>query len=182
VRELATEFDVDLIHPEGAPLFMLQGWEGERRILSGWEQEYGKPFFTSGSSCLEALQALGSKHMLGMTYIKGDINQAFGRYFQDAGLDVLAMECVPEDFATPRQLTSAHVYFHAKQLFKRHPNADALYLLGSGWHVTDVIDEMEQDFGIPVVHPVPARVWAVEKRLRINQPVAGYGQLLEMLP
>jgi hypothetical protein len=29
---------------------------------------------------------------------------------------------------------------------------------------------------------VPARVWAVQKRLRLNQPVDGYGQLLAMLP
>jgi maleate isomerase len=183
VRELATEFQVDLIHPEGAPLFMLQGWNGEQRILKGWEDEYGLPLFTSGSSCVEALRALGVARMVGLTYIKGDINQAFGRYFEEAGFDVLAMECVPEDeFETARQLTSAHVYYYAKQLLRRNPGAEGIYLLGSGWRCTDIIEEMEQDLGVPVVHPVPARVWAVQNRLHINQPVAGYGRLLEALP
>jgi maleate cis-trans isomerase len=182
VHELATEFSVDLIHPEGAPLFMLQGWEGEQRILKGWEQEYGLPFFTSGSSCVESLRALGVKRMIGLTYIKGEINDKFGRYFQDAGFDVLTMECVPGEFAMARQITSGDVYAYAKQALRQHPNAEGIYLLGSGWSVLDVIEEIEQDLRIPVVHPVPARVWAIQNRLRIHQPVAGYGRLLATLP
>ena len=35
---------------------------------------------------------------------------------------------------------------------------------------------------VPVVHPVPARVWAVQRRLHVHQPVIGYGRLLEELP
>ena len=182
VRELASEFNVNLIHAEGAPLFMLQGWEGEQRILKGWEQEYGVPLFTSGSSCVESLRALGIKRMVGMTYIRGEINEAFRRYFQDAGLEVLAMECMPGDFATVRQITSGDVYYWAKQLFLRHPGAQGVYLLGSGWSVLDIIEEIEQDLRVPVVHPVPARVWAVQQRLHIHQPVGGCGQLLATLP
>jgi maleate cis-trans isomerase len=182
VRELASEFSVNLIHPEGAPLFMLQGWEAEQRILKGWEQEYGVPFFTSGSSCVDALRALGIERMVGMTYIKGEINDAFARYFRDAGLDVLAMECMPGDFATVRQITSADIYYYAKELLLRHPGAQGVYLLGSGWSVLDVIEEIEQDLRVPVVHPVPARVWAIQQRLHIHQPVEGCGQLLAALP
>ncbi len=182
VRELATEFDVDLIHPEGAPLFMLQGWEAEQRILKGWEDEFGLPFFTSGSSCAEALRALGVKRMVGLTYIKGDINTAFGRYFQDAGFAVLTMECVPGEFASARQISSGDVYAFAKRAVRQHSSADGIYLLGSGWSVLDIVEEIEQDLGIPVVHPVPARVWAVQKRLQINHPVDGVGRLLATLP
>jgi hypothetical protein len=32
------------------------------------------------------------------------------------------------------------------------------------------------------VHPVTARVWEIQKRLRVRQPVSGYGYLLEALP
>jgi len=182
VRELASEFNVNLIHPEGAPLFMLQGWAGEQRILKGWEDEYGLPFFTSGSSCVESLRALGIKRMVGMTYIKGEINDAFGRYFQDAGFDLLAMQCMPGDFTSVRQITSADVYYYGKQLLLQHPEAQGIYLLGSGWSVLDIIEEMEQDLRVPVVHPVPARVWAIQQRLHIHQPVEGCGQLLASLP
>jgi len=33
-----------------------------------------------------------------------------------------------------------------------------------------------------VVHPVPARVWEIQKRLHVRQPVKGFGQLLEAFP
>ena len=36
--------------------------------------------------------------------------------------------------------------------------------------------------GVPVVHPVTARAWEIQKRLRVRKPVKGYGRLLETLP
>jgi hypothetical protein len=33
-----------------------------------------------------------------------------------------------------------------------------------------------------VVHPVTARAWEIQKRLRVRKPVKGYGRLLETLP
>jgi hypothetical protein len=33
-----------------------------------------------------------------------------------------------------------------------------------------------------VVHPVAARVWYVQKQLRVRQPIQGAGQLLKELP
>jgi hypothetical protein len=35
---------------------------------------------------------------------------------------------------------------------------------------------------VPVIHPVPARVWEFQKRLSVNEPRAGYGTLLATLP
>jgi maleate cis-trans isomerase len=74
------------------------------------------------------------------------------------------------------------VYSYAKQAVRQHPGADGLYQLGDGWSVVDIIEEIEQDLRIPVVHPVPARIWAIQKRLQINQPVDGVGRLLATLP
>jgi hypothetical protein len=33
-----------------------------------------------------------------------------------------------------------------------------------------------------VVHPVPARIWEMQKRLHVREPRSGYGRLLETLP
>jgi maleate cis-trans isomerase len=80
-------------------------------------------------------------------------------------------------------LSSQDVYAHVKRAFLKHRKAEAIYLLGSGWRVMEVIDLLEQDLGVPVVHPVPARCWEIQHRLSINQPVAGFGRLLaEMVP
>jgi maleate isomerase len=55
-------------------------------------------------------------------------------------------------------------------------------LLGSGaWGVKDII-AAENDLGVPVVHPVAARVWYVQKLLRVKNPLKGASRLLEELP
>ena len=95
----------------------------------------------------------------------------------------MGMEGIKVDFDKVQQLSAEQVYAFVKQTFLKHRKADAIYLLGTGWRVLPVIDLLEQDLGVPVVHPVPARCWEMQLRLTIHQPVTGYGRLLaEMLP
>ena len=89
------------------------------------------------------------------------------------------MEGIPVAFEDVGRLSSQEVYAHTKKAFLKHPDADAIYMLGSGWRTLDIIRLLEQDLQVPVVHPVPARVWAIQKRLDVRQPVKGHGRLLE---
>src|SRR5262249_45727865 len=97
VKQLA-EAGCDLIHPEGAPPFMLLGFKGEAELLQRWEKEYQRPFFTSGSNHVRALRALKAKKILGATYFVGAINDLFAKYFIEAGFDVLGMEGIEVAF------------------------------------------------------------------------------------
>ena len=175
--ELAKE-EVDLMLPEGAPPFMMLGYKGEARLIRKWERKYKTPVFTSGSNHVAALKALKAKRVVGATYFSGKINNIFADYFEGAGFDILAMEGIDTPFDSIGQLSPEEVYAHVKKVTLKHKKADAIYLLGSGWRVLPVIDMLEQDLGIPVVHPVPARCWEIQKRLHINEPVQGYGCLL----
>lgn len=177
IEQLITD-KVDLIHAEGAPPFMLLGYKGEAELIRKWEKKYKTPIFTSGTNHVAALKALNAKKIVGATYFTGKINDLFGNYFKQAGFDVLAMDGIDVPFDQVGHLSSEQVYAHVKKVALKHPKADAVYLLGSGWRVLPVIDVLEQDLGLPVVHPVPARCWEIQKRLHINQPVAGYGMLL----
>lgn len=181
VGELAKE-GVDLIHPEGAPPFMVRGYQGEERIVQEWEAEFKIPIVTAGQTQVEALRALGVKKFVGVTYFVGGINDIFTRYFQEAGFDVLAMEGMKVDFADVGRLASTEIYAHARKTFLKHPDADGLYMLGTGWRCLDIIGLLEEDLQVPVVHAVPARVWAVQKRLHVRQKVKGFGRLLEEMP
>jgi maleate isomerase len=177
VAKLA-EAGCDIIHAEGAPPFMLLGYEGEAKLLGEWEKKYKKPVFTSGSNHVRALRALGVKRFVGATYFTGTINDVFAKYFTDAGFTALGMEGMSTAFENVGQMSSHEVYAHVKACFLKHPKAQAIYLLGSGWRVLPIIDILEQDLGVPVVHPVPARCWEIQHRLSVRQPVPGYGRLL----
>lgn len=178
------ELKVDLIHPEGAPPFMVLGYKGEAKLIKEWEKKHKIPVFTSGTNHIRALKALKIKRFVGCSYFTGPINKTFGDYFVDAGFDVLGMEGIDVPFTEVGSLSSEVVYAHVKKAFLKHKkDAQGIYLLGSGWRVLSIIDTLEQDLGVPVIHPVPARCWEIQHRLSVNQPVTGYGRLLaEMLP
>lgn len=181
VDELAKE-GVDLIHPEGAPVFMVHGFKGEEKIVKEWEAEFKIPIVTAGQTQVEALRALGVKKFVGVTYSFGSINDMFKRYFQEAGFEVLAMDGMKVDFADVGRLASTEIYAHTRRAFLKSPGADGIYMLGTGWRCLDIVRLLEEDLQVPVVHAVPARVWAVQKRLHIRQKVKGYGKLLEEMP
>jgi maleate cis-trans isomerase len=46
----------------------------------------------------------------------------------------------------------------------------------------DLIAGLERDLGVPVVQAITARVWEIQRRLHIHQPIRGFGTLLETLP
>jgi maleate isomerase len=181
VQELAA-LKPDLIHPEGAPPFMVQGFKGEADIVKRWEDAHRVPIVTAPQTQVEAMRALDIESMVGVTYFEGEINDIFSRYFRDAGFDVRAMEGLSVPFTDVGRLSSQEVYAHAKRAFLKHPDADAIYMLGSGWRVLDIIETLEDDLEVPVIHAVPARVWAIQRRLHVNQPVPGYGRLLFEMP
>ncbi len=176
------EAGCDLIHPEGAPPFMLLGYKAEGALIGEWERRYGVPIFTSGTNHVRALQALGVQRFVGATYFSGEINDVFRKYFIEAGFDVLSMEGLPPgSFKSVGQTAPTEVYAHLKRVFLRNPGAEAIYLLGSGWRALGVLELLEQDLGVPVLHPVAARCWEIQHRLSIRQPVRGYGRLLSEL-
>jgi maleate isomerase len=181
VEELA-EAGVDLIHPEGAPPFMVHGLAGEREIVRGWEERYRVPIVTAPMTQVEALHALGIRRIVGVTYFRGEINETFARYFTDAGFEVLAMAGMDVDFDRVQALSSREVYAHTRRAFLQHPGADGIYMLGSGWRVLDILALLEQDLGVPVVHAVTARLWSLTQRLHVREPRAGYGRLLAEQP
>ena len=52
----------------------------------------------------------------------------------------------------------------------------------SGEPRLDIIETLEEDLEVPVIHAVPVRVWSIQRRLHVNQPVPGYGRLLFEMP
>ena len=181
VGELAG-LGVDLIHISGAPPMMVHGLQGEEEIVKGLEQKHNVPITTAGRGQIFALKALGIKRFVGVTYFNDTLNQIFLRYFQEAGFDVVAMEGINVRFSDVGRLSAGDIYAHTKRAFLKHKDADAIYMLGSGWRVLDIAPILEQDLQVPVVYALAAKIWQIQKHLRVRQPVKGYGRLLEEFP
>jgi maleate isomerase len=173
---------VDIVHCEGAPPFMIHGYEAERTLMERWESTYGVPVFTSGMNQVAALRALEVKRMIGVTYFRPDMNPSFTQYFVDSGFDVLDMVSM-DAFEQVHTLSALEIYRFIRGVVVANPGADGIYMMGPGWLSSmEMIDLMERDFGMPVIHPIPAECWEIQKRLKVCQPTSGYGRLLAEMP
>ena len=180
---LLADHGCDLIHPEGAPPFMVRGLAAETALLNEWQRKYRTPMFTSGQNHIHALHALGVTSIFGATYFQGGINDLYAKYFEDAGFKVHGMQGLEGiEFKQVQDVPSSRIYDLIKAGFEKNPHAKCIYILGSGWRTLDIVERLEQSLGVPVVHPQTARAWEIRKRLQLNDPMPGFGTLMSSLP
>jgi maleate cis-trans isomerase len=92
------------------------------------------------------------------------------------------MEPIDVPFAAASHIAPEMVYSHIKKLFRENKGADGIYIQGSAWRTEGIVEVLEQDLQVPVVHANIARAWEIQKRLSVNQPLKGYGRLYAELP
>lgn len=173
----------DLIHPEGAPPFMMQGFAAECDYIRKWEAAYRVPVFTTGSTQVAAMRALGIRRFVGYTPFAGELAEAFARYFTDAGFEVLSMGKPIADDEDVYALTTPEIRDRIIDSFAREPaGAEGLYILGSDWRALDVMLEVETAIKVPVLHPVVVRCWYILTLLGRATPITGRGHLLATMP
>ena len=171
-----------LVRPSGAPPFMLLGYRGEQEIISNWEKKYGVQMFTSGQNHVRALRAMGIKKFVGASYFPEKMNAIFARYFTEADFQVLGMEGIDSPFAEVPNVPPETIFQFMKGIAAKHKEADGIYMLGSAWRTLDIIDPLEKDLDLPVVHAGPARCWETQLRLGLRYSIQGYGRLLAEMP
>jgi maleate cis-trans isomerase len=173
---------VDLIHTAGVP-FLLLGYDDERRLIDGWEREHGIPIFTNGMSQVNATRAFGAKRIVAASYFTG-LDDSFSSYLTGAGFDVLAIEGFKVAFQEVPKLPAGTLRpFFDRLVLSVKGKAEALYLIGPAWRATlDMLDELEDAYGIPVIHHVPCQSWEIQRRLGFRQPFEGHGRLMREMP
>jgi maleate cis-trans isomerase len=174
----------NVIAIEGAPPFMLLGPAREAEMVEGWKRKYNTDMFTSSQNQVNAFRALKVKRILGITSGSGgpELNKVFAKYFEDSGIGVVAMEGMGVEFKSIPDVPPATIASFIKKAFAEHRGADAVYILGSALEALPLIAPLERELGVPVVQPIAARIWEIQKRLHVHEPIKGYGRLLETLP
>ena len=86
------------------------------------------------------------------------------------------------EFKSIPEVPQATIAAFIKKAFAEHAGVDAVYILGSSLEALPLIAPLERELGVPVVQAIAARIWEIQKRLNVHEPIKGHGRLLETLP
>jgi maleate cis-trans isomerase len=153
----------------------------EAKLIRQWEKKYKTEIVTDPQMQVAGLRAMGIKKFIGASYSAVQ-NKIVLDYMGQAGLKAVSMEPIDVPFDQVAQISTQTLYAHIKNLFRKHRGADGIYIQGGGWQTARVVEMLETDLQVPVVHATicnPGTSTSASARTR-NRP--GYGRLLARLP
>ena len=170
--------ECDAILMGGITLGTQRGYQAEQEVVAKLSSQVGLPVSTAMGATVQAMKHLGIHSTVVATAYKASINEAVKKYYQDGGLDVLAIEGLevakPVDQA---KLPDYSSYKVARALFRRYPQVDSLLLQGR-WRTVAYVQELENDTQRPAISSTSASLWWVMNVLGIKVPIEGFGKLL----
>jgi len=170
--------ECDAILMGGITLGTQRGYQAEQDVVAKLSQQVGLPVSTAMNATVEALKSLKVRSTVIATAYKESINQAVKKYYQDGGLEVLAIDGLEVSRPVDQvKLPEYASYKVARELFRQYPKADSLLIQGR-WRSVAHVQELEDDTERPVVSSTAASLWWVLKALGMRIPINGYGQLL----
>ena len=165
-----------VIHLGGGDALLTFGLDGLRHLLADLAAASPVRVKSTPTVLGPALRAVGAtKVVLAGNYSKPAFDITVS-VLEENGLEVLGIGAGP---TSPGAGISPYpAYRAAKAAFQAHPGADGILIVGGNWTPLQIVEEMEGDFGVPVVTSVQAMVWSSFRWIGLNQPLQGAGSLL----
>jgi maleate cis-trans isomerase len=150
----------------------------EERIVS----VSGIPAVTTMGSVLEALRALGAKRIaLGTPYLDF-VNQAEIKYLEEAGFPVASMYGLQLGDTQEERRGIGRVPPESLFRLVRHidrPDVDTIFLSCTNLATVEMIEELEEEVGKPVITSNLATFWHSLRVMGLPDQIPGFGTLLE---
>ncbi|UCF82575.1 MAG: aspartate/glutamate racemase family protein [Desulfobacteraceae bacterium] len=157
------------------------GFACSRAIPAMEAQSSGIPCTTTATAAEEAMRFMGFKKIVITGPYIDEINERFRIFYEDSGFEVLNVTGLGiEDLYEMGATKPSQAYQAAMQAVV--PEADGIFITCTNFRCSDVIEEIENDSGTPVVTSNQATAWHLMKLLGINDVIEGYGQLLRKVP
>ena len=125
---------------------------------------------------LDALRELDAKRIVVGTPYLDEINTAEAQYLADRGIEILDIQGL--NLTTGIEFGRVTPgYWKEFALAIDRPDADAIFLSCGGIRALEVVEEIEQAAGKPVVTSNQAQFWSCLRRAGIADQIQGFGQL-----
>ncbi len=153
------------------------GREREANLLARLGKSSGVPVVTAFAAVVAALERLGVRRVaLGAPYSAETTAQ--GRAHLEAhGLTVVHSDNL-KGVTNIYDETAERAYGLARSVDR--PEAEAVFLSGTGMPTLPVLELLEQDLRKPVISSASAMMWHALRRSGVRQAIPGYGRLLTL--
>lgn len=157
----------------------LQGIEWEEKFRKELSAQAQRPVLTTANNCHRALQALGKQKISIATPYIDALNQAAYRYYTDLGYDIVCMKGLGIETATNIGKNPPHaIYNLGKSAVTKE--TQVLFLSCTGIRSIEILQQLQDDLGIPVFSSNVANLWACLRTHGINEKLNGFGALMQL--
>ena len=136
------------------------------------------PFTTALGAGERALRAYGASRILLLTPFDAYMNSLVVPHLEEAGFDVQLADLGFNSEQEAVDLDPSVVFDMARGAVQAADGVQALYFQGAVLNPLPVIDEMEAEFGLPIVASNPAMLWSVASQLGGSFSIEGKGKLV----
>ncbi|MCP4472582.1 MAG: arylmalonate decarboxylase [Gammaproteobacteria bacterium] len=152
---------------------------GEQRVMD--EIRKGAPYtqpMTLVTGVIDALRELGANKLVVGTPYLDEINTAEAEYLLEKGFDVLDIQGLNiSNGIEMGRVTPA--YWKKFALEIDQPEADVIFLSCVGIRALEVVEEIEEVTGKPVITSNQAQMWSCLRRAGIYDELEGFGQIFK---
>ncbi len=151
------------------------GFDKEPQLIDRIASLTGTAALTAARAVLAALKHFGVKKLaLGTPYPEA-ISAKGKAYWEAAGFDIVGYQRLA-DVQNIYAENEQRAYQLARQA--NTPDADAVFLSGTGVPTVGVLEVLEQDLGKPVISSTQASLWQALRLAGVRQAIPGFGRLL----
>jgi maleate cis-trans isomerase len=151
------------------------GREAEADLVRRQEAATGTRFVTAFASVLEALNGLGVRRIAYATPYDADLTERGRAHLALHGFDVVGVARL-EGVRNIYEETAERAYAVGRRADR--PEAEAVFLSGTGMPTLAMLQGLEDDLGKPVVSASSAMMWNALRIAGVRSPRPGYGRLL----
>jgi maleate isomerase len=150
------------------------GRDAEAAVVARLEAASGARFVTAFAGVADALRYLGVRRIAYATPYDAALTERGRAHLIAYGFDVVRMARL-EGVRNIYDETPARAYAVGRQVDR--PEAEAVFLSGTGMPTLSIIQSLEDDLGKPVLSAASAMMWAALRAAGVNGQRPGYGRL-----
>ena len=151
------------------------GRRAEADLLQRLQSQYAIPAATAFGSVTAALNALGVKRLALGTPYSEEITLKGKEHLEDCGFEVVSYERL-KNVTDIYAETAERAYQLGRSVDK--PEAQAVFLSGTGMPTIEILEVLERDLGKPVLSAASAMMWHALRLAGVRHSISGYGRLL----